>query len=564
MRRLLTCLTLVIAFAAVPATAPAAEPGLNVPGADNGGGDEAMAMLQDTGSKWARHFLQWDRFEPAKGRLDQGLVEAYKRTMDREQAIGVKTMLTVVRSPTWASGSADPYSPPANPKDFADFMARISREFSGRVEVFEIWNEQDEAIFWKGAVDAARYTELLQAAYPAIKAIDPNVKVAFGPTTGNNYAYLEQAYAAGAKGSFDAVSVHTDTACSITSPNQFYKENNRIAQFSFLGYREVRATMLANGDDKPIYMSELGWSTTTTTCGRGAFAGQKAAGVSESQQAAFLQQAYHCLAEDPYVEIALWFEAKDRAPEDTELTRYGLRRPDGRDKPSYGAFKDFARTGDKLTGPCGDFSPPSVKIVSPGPNRKLFDRMIVRAETPDKDVARMSFLINGAIVENFTPNLGAGQKVRDYIKQPLLRDWQGIRKLPFGQHTLTVVAKDVSGNETEQSLQFTRVDPKTLPWTKTSFSKMKLTTKKGRRATYKGTLVAQGLDFGVSGKVQVVWQTKRKGKWKKIHGGTKNANKPFAFNQKLRFKGTWRVRLEYKASKPYRKSVTKWKRFTVR
>lgn len=564
-RRLLACVSLLLVLGAVPATAPAAEPGLNVPGADNGGSDEAMAMLSDTGSKWARHFLQWDRFEPTRGRIDQTLVGAYRRTMEREQATGVKTMLTVVRSPSWASGSADPYSPPANPMDFASFMARLAREFAGQVEVFEIWNEQDDVIFWKGAVDAARYIELLKAAYPAIKEVAPGVRVAFGPTTGNNYAYLEQAYAAGVKGSFDAVSVHTDTACSITSPNQFYKENNRIAQFAFLGYREVRASMLANGDDKPIYMSELGWSTTTTTCGRGAWAGQKAAGVSESQQAAFLQQAYHCLAEDPYVEIALWFEAKDRAAEDTELTRYGLRRPDGRDKPSYAAFKEFARTGDQLTGACGDFSPPALKITSPGPNRRLYDRMVVRAETPDKDVARMSFLVDGQVVENFTPNLRAGEKVRDYVKQPLYRNWQGIRRLPFGQHTLTVVAKDVSGNESEQSVQFTRVDPRTLPWTKTRFTKLKLTrAKKARRATYKGTLVAQGLDFGVSGKVRVVWQAKRKGRWKKIHGGTKNANKAFAFNQKLRYKGAWRVRLEYRASKPYRTSVTRWKRFAVR
>ena len=566
MRRLLTCLTVLLALAAAPATATAAEPGLNVPGADAGGNDEAMAMLADTGSKWARHFLQWDRFEPAKGRLAPAMVDAYKRTMDREQAMGVKTMLTVVRAPSWASGSADPYTPPADPKDFADFMARLAREFAGRVEVFEIWNEQDDAIFWKAAVDPARYTALLQAAYPAIKSVNPNVSVAFGPTTGNNFAYLEAAYAAGAKGFFDAVSVHTDTACSIASPNQFYRENGRIAQFAFLGYREVRATMLANGDDKPIYMSELGWSTTTTTCGRGAWAGQKPAGVSESQQAAFLQQAYHCLAEDPYVQVALWFEAKDRGAEDAEMTRYGLRRPDGQNKPSYAAFKDFARTGDKLTGPCGDFTAPTVRITSPGPNRRLFDRMVVRAESPDTDVARMSFLVNGQTIENFTPNLRAGEKVRDYVKQPLYRNWQGIRRLPFGQHTLTVVAKDTSGNETEQSVQFTRVNPKTLPWTKTRFTKLKLTRAKKapRRVTYRGTLVAEGLDFGVSGKVRIVWQNQRKGKWKTIHGGTRNANRALSFTQRLKYKGRWRVRLEYRASKPYRASSTKWRRLTVR
>ena len=567
MRRLLTCFSLLLAFAAVPSSAHAAEAGLNVQGIDNGGHDEAMNMLSDTGAKWARHFLQWDRFEPTKGTLDPSLVGFYKQTMDREQAMGVKTMLTVVRSPSWASGVAEPYSPPARAKDFADFMALIGKEFAGRVEVYEIWNEQDEAIFWKGAVDAAKYTEMLKAAYPAIKEADPNVKVSFGPTTGNNYAYLEQAYAAGAKGSFDAVSVHTDTACSIASPNEFYKEGNgRIGQFTFLGYREVRASMLANGDDKPIYMSELGWSTSKTQCARGAWAGQKPAGVSEAKQAAFLSQAYHCLAADPYVEIAIWFEAKDRAPEDSELTRYGLRRPDGKDKPAYAAFKDYARGGDKLTGPCGDFSPPTIRIHSPGANRKVFDKFVFRADTPDKDVARMTFSVDGVEVENFTPPKGSPVgTVRDYVKEPAYRNWQGVRKLPFGPHTLTVEAKDLSGNVSEQSIQFFRVDPSKLPPTKTQFTKVKLkkAKKSPRKVSYAGKLVSPELDFGITGKVEVVWQAKRKGGWKKIHGGTKNANKAFTFNQKLKFKGKWRVRAIFKGKKPYKNSQTKWTQFTV-
>lgn len=555
MRRLLICCTLLLALG-TPAAASAAEPGLNVQGIDNGGHDEAMGMLQDTGSKWARHFLQWDRFEPVKGQLDTALLGFYKQTMDREQAMGVKTMLTVVRSPSWASGTPEPYSPPRDPRDFASFMTRLAAEFAGRVEVYEIWNEQDEAIFWKGAVDAARYTEMLKAAYPAIKESDPNVKVAFGPTTGNNYSYLEQAYAAGAKGSFDAVSVHTDTACSIASPNEFYKEaNGRIGQFTFLGYREVRATMLANGDDKPIYMSELGWSTTKTTCGRGAWAGQKPAGVSEAKQAAFLSQAYHCLKEDPYVEIAIWFEAKDRAVEDSELTRYGLRRPDGVNKPAYAAFKDYARSGDKLTGPCGDFSPPTIRLHSPGENRKVFDKFIFKADTPDKDVARMTFSIDGQEIENFTPPKGSPVgTVRDYVKEPAYRNWQGVRRLSYGPHTLTVEAKDTSGNVSEVSRQFWRVNPATLPPTRTFFTSvaLKKNKKNARRVSLKGKLLAPELDFGIPGKVTVQWQARRKGGWKKIHGGTKNANKAFTFTQRLKFAGKWRVRLAYAGKKPYR------------
>ncbi len=81
---------------------------------------------------------------------------------------------------------------------------------------------------------------------------------------------------------------------------------------SFLAYREVHAVMLANGDDKPIWMTELSWRTTSAVCSEGAWAGQKPEGVSEQQQATFLRQAYHCLAQDPYVQVALWFPLADR------------------------------------------------------------------------------------------------------------------------------------------------------------------------------------------------------------------------------------------------------------
>jgi hypothetical protein len=564
MRRLLVCCLTLLSLT-VPVGAPAAEPGLNVPGADSGGSDEAMAMLRDTGARWARHFLEWDRFEPSRGSFDTALIGAYQRTMDREAAVGANTILTVVRSPSWASGSADPNSPPADPKDFAAFIGRIAREFAGRVEVIEIWNEQDEAIFWAGAVSAARYADLLKAAYPAVKAADPSIRVAFGPTTGNNYAYLQQAYDAGAKGSFDAVSVHTDTSCSITSPNEFYREGGRIARFSFLGYREVRATMLANGDDKPIFMSELGWSTTTTTCERGAWAGQKAAGVSEAKQALFLEQAYHCLKEDPYVELALWFEAKDRSAADTELTRYGLRRADGTNKPAYAAFKSFHTSGDPLTGACGDFTAPTIRVFTPTPGWQVYDKLVLRADTLDRDVARMSFFVDGQLVENFTPNLAVGEKTRDYVRFPALRDWQGVRSLSFGAHALTVVAKDSSGNESEKTVPFTRVNPVTLPWRSTRFRDLRFRRLKAARTyTYGGHLVSPGVDFGVSGKVRITWENRRKGRFTRIHGGTQDANEPFLFRQRLKYRGTWRVRLTYRATKPYRSSVTRWRTFRVR
>ena len=123
---------------------------------------------------------------------------------------------------------------------------------------------QDDTTFWANGPQPAAYAALLKAAYPAIKAADPDgdgarrrprrqrLRVRRGSSTTN-----------GAKGSFDGVGVHTDTACLTTDPREYYREpNGRIGRYSFTGYREVRATMLAHGDDKPVWMTELGWATT--------------------------------------------------------------------------------------------------------------------------------------------------------------------------------------------------------------------------------------------------------------------------------------------------------------
>ena len=57
-----------------------------------------------------------------------------------------------------------------------------------------------------------------------------------------------------------------------------------VARFTFLGFRTVHDVMVANGDGaKPIWMTELGWTTTTTTCARGMWAGQKPSGVDRGR-----------------------------------------------------------------------------------------------------------------------------------------------------------------------------------------------------------------------------------------------------------------------------------------
>jgi hypothetical protein len=534
----------VLAAVLVPSSALAAEAGLNVNGGAASGTVENFDQLSDTGAKWARHFLFWDD-------IDEAGLRGYDRIVAEQDRRGVKTLLTVAS----ASGT------PPDAARYAQFVGALAKRNGGRLEAIEIWNEQDESSFWRpGGASPATYVDLLRRSYTAIKAADRSVQVVFGPVVGNNYGYLEEAYAAGAKGFFDVMAAHTDTACLLNGPTSFYRDAGRIARFTFLGYRELRASMLANGDDKPIWLTEIGWSAARHTCEIGTWAGQKLAGVDEASQAKFLLEAFHCLEEDPYVQVAMWFNSRDLGFDGKMNNMYGLLRADGSRRPAYAAFQDYARNGDRLTGRCGDFGAPTVRILSPqagdvfGPDEPL----AIRATASDDDVLRMTFAVKGAPKEirNFT---NGGHPLN--LANGVAMTWQGAKRLPFGTHTIVVTAKDRQGNEGSAEVVVRKVDPATLPSQKTTAPKLRLLGK-GRTRTLTGQ-IRSALRSKLAGKVTVEWQNRRNGRWKKIHGAAYNASKPFAFKQKLKYKGQWRVRVRYIGRKPFKSSTTKWLRFKV-
>jgi hypothetical protein len=539
MRRLSLLTVLLVAMLVAPAASQAATPGINIAGLPT---LSDLDQAQATGAKYVRVFALGSQLHD---------YATFKGILSGAKARGMNVVFVITGA---TDGSTTPPDPAAFASDVGAFASQMA--LVGGAAAYEVWNEEDETAFWGAAVDAGRYAAILKAAYPALKAGDPGAKVLLGPLTGNNYSYLSQVYAAGAGGSFDAASVHTDTACLVDPPSSFYRENGQVARFTFLGFRTVHDVMVANGQgDKPIWMTELGWTTATSTCGRGMWAGQKPAGVSEAQQAANLREAYHCLAGYPYVQTGLWFTLKDTSGHGDELDHYGLQRIDSSHKPSWDAFRAVATQGDTLTSPCGDFDAPSIKVTSPGTNEQYVQVLTISAVATDAtSVARMTFQADGKEIRNFTGTaVGSGKTVK--------LEWQGAKNLGFGKHTITVVALDPQGNTSTQTVPVTRVKKlKATLKTTIKIGKVKL---KGRKASISGR-VRKTATAGLSGKVRVYWQQKRKGKWKTVHGGLKPAKKPFTFRQKLKRSGTWRVKVKYVNVAPYKSSTATSKSFRVR
>jgi len=438
---LLVCATLMVGAPG----ASAAEPGVNLIGSTSA----QLPSLQPLGTHWVRMFATWPDLEPTKGAFSTFWLAYYEETF-RSLPAGTKVLLDVVNTPSWETGSTNEHTPPANPQEYAAFVGALAQHLGTKVSAYEIWNEEDSSSWWAGGPNPTAYTQLLKATYPAIKAADPSATVVLGGLTGNDYEFLEGVYQAGGKGSFDAVGVHTDTACDKLSPYEFLRgAGNRLVPDSFLAYREVHAVMLANGDDKPIWMTELSWRTTNATCPEGAWAGQTAEGVSEEQQATYLRQAYHCLAEDPYVQVALWFPLED---EGSVLS--GLERANGTHKPSFATMHSYIREGDTLSEPCGQFAGPKITVASPANKLTYSGPLPIRVSASSSiGVFRIRLEWNGKLIRNYD-----GASFPTTLSGAL--DWQGAKHIPYGRFTLTFLAYDKERNVSSVSITVFHARPK--------------------------------------------------------------------------------------------------------
>jgi polysaccharide biosynthesis protein PslG len=153
-----------------------------------------------------------------------------------------------------------------DPTAFADFAAEVADRYKGAISAYEVWNEPNSYKSWSPAVDPEAYTEVLKAAYTAIKSADPNATVvagvlgaviSFGGFTMDPVSFVKAMYADGAKGFFDALSYHP------YNYDKTFAEQNPGFLSPLQMLLGMRQTMLDNGDDLiKIWASEYGLPTS--------------------------------------------------------------------------------------------------------------------------------------------------------------------------------------------------------------------------------------------------------------------------------------------------------------
>lgn len=341
----------------------AAQPAHNLP--------DRVGLLQQIGAKVVRLPISWHLFEGnGKGQTAQWFWDELDAEVAAAQRAGVKLIIEVGYSPCWASSAPnkrcnDPnyfdylQYPPINYNDYGDAMARLAGRYRGRVYAWELWNEPNLVGNWKAVnprpaamndsynlfsdlLGARQYTLLVKDSYRKIKNADPQAVVLAGSIAGGDVAYVNEMYKSGIKGYFDALSMHPYTAVYPVAPgdpkygksygpDECFPNTKESKFWCFkVGVENLRKAMLAKGDNKPIWFSEFGFSSTTVWNGSGS-----------NGQAEHLRKAVALINNWNFVPVACLYQLVDRAANDERETRFGLFDTNLNIKPAGEAYKQL-------------------------------------------------------------------------------------------------------------------------------------------------------------------------------------------------------------------------------
>jgi hypothetical protein len=318
--------------------------------------------VRQLGFRWLKVQIEWKNHEGPKGQYNWTEID---RLVEAAQLNGVRLLLSVVKAPTWARPAGTDLSvegPPANLQDYADFVGAMAARYKGRVQAYEVWNEQNLYYEWgREPLDASRYVQLLKLAYQAIKAQDPNAVVVSGaPTpTGVNDSviaiddrtYLQQMYNAGLKWYCDAVGVHPSGYAN--PPDSRLGEgpagpshNDHPSFFYRQTMEEYRTIMVINGDsNKRLWPTEFGWSSVHGLGAPPAAGYEYANYNTEQDQANHIVRAYQLAKAWGWVgPMFLWnLNYGPASGKFDEKAGFGIVYPDWSPRPAFYALANMPK-----------------------------------------------------------------------------------------------------------------------------------------------------------------------------------------------------------------------------
>lgn len=310
---------------AAPAAAPDPASPFGIAGVmrwpDWGSFSQPVDTFLQTGAAWVREDFVWGLIQPTEQKYEWTATDRIAGAL-AERKVNVLGIISY--SANWATPakeddnqpSAVSFYPPDLDK-YANFVRTLVSRYKGTVKHWEIWNEPDNALFWKPKPDARRYAELLRVAYKAVKQADPSAKVLSGGVSGNAVPFLEEMIAAGAGSSFDILALHP-YAVPLNAAHARVESRPEVHKMVDVELTKYRALLERQGPNRPIWVTEMGWPARDW-------------GLDDAAQADYMAQAYAQMLASGLTERIFWYsfkDASDRATDSWGLLSWGKGKTD--------------------------------------------------------------------------------------------------------------------------------------------------------------------------------------------------------------------------------------------
>ncbi len=279
--------------------------------------DEQPAMVElmrEARVQWSREEISWDKLQLERGGAyrwggDETGMYNYDQAIALQREAGIQVLGLLAYNPAWFKSK--------NPVvdewigEWGDYVYNVVARYGrdrGQIRYWEVWNEPNLRPFGyeHGLYTVSDFVRVLDVARAAIKAADPDAVVVLGglcdiwgelPTTEDydSLDYLRMIHAAGGWNSFDILALHPyrpgppEAALQRRGPDMTLQRELVVVD-----------QMMREWGPKPIWLTEMGWSSFSGTFG-----------VSENEQAAQLQRLYVLALAHPSVEKVFWYDLRD-------------------------------------------------------------------------------------------------------------------------------------------------------------------------------------------------------------------------------------------------------------
>jgi hypothetical protein len=310
-----------------------------------------LQRIRAGGVHWDREAFYWQSVEPARGRFDWRRSDAL---MTGASVAGVNVLAILAFSAPWASsdpsGKGDVYYPPRDPADFAHYATAVVQRYGPGgsfwaahpkltprpLPAVELWNEPWWHGFWAPRADPAAYAALVRAAGAAIRRLEPKVSILvsgdlLAPESTGNDAWLSELLAVRPSIApyVDAWSVHPYPDPKNDGPR------SGPTEYSYQRVPVIAQTVAAAGLNRPLWITEIGWSSAAPAVG----------GVSEATQARYLHDALVEALTTWRGFVARTFVyawGEDSKPSSDFEGHFALLGSNGRSKPAWNTVQQLA------------------------------------------------------------------------------------------------------------------------------------------------------------------------------------------------------------------------------